>query len=157
MKCRRAKSSRGARLRGPSRQGKIQPPATPTPDEPAPEQSPAPRVPADPVAVLRIEGQTEATIHYSGTVSVGPYGSVTGDVHAMAVVVEGAVRGHIHATERLSIAATATVLGDLHAPRVAVARGATVRGNITMRPVPPPPSDLDELAVDSLLTASRQA
>jgi cytoskeletal protein CcmA (bactofilin family) len=107
--------------------------------------------------VLLINGQAEGCIHYSGTVSVGPNGSVVGDVYATAVVVEGAITGDIHATQALRIAATATLIGDMHAPRIAVARGARLCGKITMRPAQPAPSDLDDLGVDSLLSADRLA
>jgi cytoskeletal protein CcmA (bactofilin family) len=73
------------------------------------------------------------------------------------VFVEGAISGNVHATETLRIAASATIVGDLQSPRVAVARGAQLRGNITMRPGLTPPSDLDELAVDALLAGGRRA
>ena len=51
-----------------------------------------------------------------------------GDLHAAAIVVEGAVTGNVHAALALRIAASATVVGDMYAPRIAVARGAQLRG-----------------------------
>jgi len=108
-------------------------------------------------SLLRIDGHTEGAIHHSGTVSVGPQGTVIGEVCAAKVFVEGAISGNVHATETLRIAASATIVGDMHSPRVAVARGAQLRGNITMRPSLPAPSDLDELAVDTLLAGGQRA
>ena len=76
---------------------------------------------------------------------------------AYLACVEGAISGDIHAAETLRIASTATIVGDMYSPRVAVARGAQLRGNITMRPALLPPSDLDDGSVDILLSGGRQA
>ncbi len=159
MKCRRNKNSRGARLRGAAARA-----ARPTP-APAPVANPEPAPPAalpagavtDSAAVMHIEGPTEGSVRYAGTLSVGPLGAVVGDIYATVVIVEGAISGNVHAAQALRIAATASIVGDMHSPRIAVARGAQLRGNISMRAGGGPSSDLDELAVNTLLSGGRLA
>jgi cytoskeletal protein CcmA (bactofilin family) len=107
--------------------------------------------------VLRIDGLTEGSIHHAGAVAIGPHGSVIGDVYAAEVFVEGTINGNIQATQTLRIACSATVIGDMESPRVAVARGAQLQGNIAMGSRSPPPSDLDDRAVETLLTGGRLA
>ena len=157
MKCRRSKTSPGARLRG-GRAGAARPsPVTGDPRAQALPNAVSVSALADSASVLRIDGQTEGSVNYAGTVSVGPQGAVVGDIYATAVFVEGAISGDVHAAESLHIAASATIVGDMYAPRVAVVRGAQLRGNITMRPVLTPPSDLDDRTVDTLLSGGQQA
>lgn len=158
MKCRRSNSSRGSRLRGPANRTVAENPARGAHFSPSPPVTSAPvSAMPDSASVLYIDGHTEGSIQYAGTVSVGPHGAVVGDIHATAVIVEGAVKGHIHAAQTLRIAGSATIVGDMHSPRVAVVRGAQLRGNIRMRTAPMPPSDLDEPAVDTLLSGGRRA
>jgi cytoskeletal protein CcmA (bactofilin family) len=108
-------------------------------------------------SVLRIDGCTTGPIHHAGTVCVGARAALIGDIHAAHVVVEGSVSGNVQAAVMLDVAATATIVGDLQAPRIAVARGAQLRGNITMRAALLPPTDLDEMEVDDLLAGSQRA
>jgi hypothetical protein len=157
MKCRRNNDSRGARLRGAaSRASRHTSAAGPKGEPVAPTALPAGTL-TDSAAVLHVDGPTEGSIQYSGTVSVGPLGALVGDVYATMVLVAGAVSGDIHAAQALRIAATATIVGDLHSPRIAVARGAQLRGNIQMRSGGALPSDLDELGADALLSRGRSA
>jgi Polymer-forming cytoskeletal len=157
MKCRRSKSSRGSLLRGPGPKTTREPPAASKQRRQGPPAVPAPAHDAVPAVVLRIDGHSEGSIHHAGTVSVGPQGAVVGDIHATTIFVEGEITGNLLAALLLRVAAGAKIVGDLCAPRIAVARGAQLCGNITMRPRLSPPSDLDELAVDTLLTAGRLA
>jgi len=157
MKCRRSNSSRGSRLRGPAQPAVAETPAGEANLSPPPLASPTPSAMSGAAAVLRIDGHAEGSIQYAGTVSVGPHGAVVGDIHAAAVIVEGAVKGNIHAAQTLHIAGSATIVGDMNAPRVSVARGAQLRGNLRMRTDPTPPSELDEPGVDTLLSAGRRA
>jgi cytoskeletal protein CcmA (bactofilin family) len=115
MKCRRSKTSRGARLRelAAAKPRKVHAPA--------------------PASELRIDGLTQGAITYEGTVVVGAHGDVKGGITAAIIVVEGSVQGDLRATQTLRIAATGTVVGDLSSPRVAVARGARIQGRISTR------------------------
>jgi cytoskeletal protein CcmA (bactofilin family) len=107
--------------------------------------------------VLRIDGRCEGPIHHTATVTIGPHGAVAGAICAAVILVEGEISGNLTATKLLRVAASAKVVGDLCAPRIAVARGARLRGRITMRQGLKPPSDLDESAVDSLLSGAQTA
>ena len=157
MKCRRNKNSSGSRLRVDSARGTRPIPVTGEIGGPAAVRKGPGSEREGSAPVLRIDGHIERSIHHSGTVAVGPHAHLVGDIHASVVFVEGAISGNVRATESLHIAASATIVGDLHTPRVAVARGAQLRGNITMRPSLTPPSDLDALAVDTLLAGGRRA
>lgn len=157
MRCRRSKGSRGSPLRGPGAKTTREPTAARKPPRQAPPGVPAPGDEPVPAAVLRIDGRSEGSIHHAGTVSVGPHGAVLGDIHATTILVEGEITGNLLAARLVRVAASAKIVGDLCAPRIAVARGAQVRGNIRMRQGLAPPSDLDDTAVDALLTGGQLA
>jgi cytoskeletal protein CcmA (bactofilin family) len=125
---------------------------------PATAPGPAPGV-HDPSALpaeLKIDGQTEGSIHYAGTVRVGPQGAVTGEIHAQTIIVEGAIDGDLHASTAVCILAGARVTGDVKAPRLALLPGARLRGRITMKRGPEPESVLDDRGVEALLTRARR-
>lgn len=157
MKCRRSKNSRGARLRGST--------ASPTTQSVARARAKAPAAVgagtstgagASP-SLLRIDGPSKGSVEHNGTVIVGRKGAVTGNLSATIVVVEGQVEGDLQATLALRIAATARIAGDLAAPRVAVAKGASVRGRITtQRPSAAAAArkELEDSAVDALLAGA---
>jgi cytoskeletal protein CcmA (bactofilin family) len=157
MKCRRNKASRGARLR--SARANASPPAPVTDGHRGPTLANTPHESEtdNSASVLRIDGLTEGSIHHGGAVAIGPHGAVIGDIYAAEIFVEGAISGNIHATQTLRIACTAKVVGDMQSPRLAVARGAQLRGNIATGSHSTPPSDLDERAVDTLLAGGRLA
>jgi hypothetical protein len=153
MKCRRSKSSRGARLRGPSSRAPV--PVNSAND--ALELAPPPAVKVGSESVLRIDGHTNGPILYSGAVSVGPNAQVSGNISAVEIFVEGAISGNVRASRSLRIAAGAKIVGDMYSPRVSVARGAQLRGRMAMRGGLGPSSDLDDSAVDKMLSGGRLA
>ena len=86
---------------------------------------------------LIIEGQVEGKIELDdNTLTVGLHGQIRADVLAKTVIVLGTVKGNITATETINIRETATVEGELVAPRVGIAEGASVRGQIDVQPAP---------------------
>ena len=88
---------------------------------------------------LIIEGQVEGKIELDhNALTVGLHGQITADVLAKTVIVLGTVKGNITATETINIRETATVEGDLVAPRLGIAEGASVRGQIDVQPAPVP-------------------
>jgi cytoskeletal protein CcmA (bactofilin family) len=132
MKCRRSKTSRGARLRELAA-AKLR---KPTADAIAAKlrsadrtRAPAPATAA--ASELRIDGPTQGAITYEGTVVVGPNGEVKGGITATIIVVEGKVHGNLQAAQAVRLSASACVVGDLSAPRVAIARGARLQGRIS--------------------------
>ncbi len=105
-------------------------------------------------ADLTIEGQVEGEVMVSGEVTIEANGLCGASVKARAVVVRGAVRGDLTGEEAVRLEEGARVVGDLHAPRIAIAKGALVRGLVqtgsaaakapsgkghpAARPAPPP-------------------
>jgi cytoskeletal protein CcmA (bactofilin family) len=85
-------------------------------------------------------------------VRIGAQGAFFGTIRAIIVAVEGKITGDVHADKAIRLAATARVHGDLYAPRIAVARGAQVRGQISTNRGPDPVTAPDEIAVSQLLT-----
>ncbi len=150
MKCRRKNTSRGSRLRG---SGSGATPQTPVSSAPGPQQhTPLCADATGSVSVLRIDAHTEGSIQYSGAVAVGPNGYVIGDIYAAEIFVEGSISGNVCATRTLRVAGSAKIVGDMQSPRVAVARGAQLRGNIATQGGLGPPSNLDDSAVNALLS-----
>ena len=133
MKCRRSKTSRGARLRAIAAAKLRKAPRRRCLAEPARMRAASLGCPPHTVSELRIDGPTQGAIRYEGTVVVGPHGEVKGGITATAIVVEGNVHGDLQAAQALRIAASGSVVGDLSAPRIAVARGARIQGRISTR------------------------
>jgi len=79
---------------------------------------------------LSILGRVEGDIAVQGEVTIEPEGLVAANVAGQRVVVRGAVKGSITADEAIRLEEGARVVGDLRAPRVAVTRGALVRGYV---------------------------
>jgi cytoskeletal protein CcmA (bactofilin family) len=104
---------------------------------------------------MRIDARIQGPVHYSGKVTVGPDGAVIGNLYAATIIVEGEVVGDIHAEEALRIAASARIVGNMASPKLAVARGAQLRGSILMQSAVAPAVDLDERAVDVMLSGHR--
>ena len=144
MKCRRSKTSRGARLRELAA-AKLRKAA----------QHPEGHAPAT-ASELRIDGPTHGAIKYAGTVVVGPQGEVKGGITAAAIVVEGKVHGDLQAAQTLRISASGCVVGDLSSPRIAVARGARIRGRISTRggQLMASAAELDDYRVAELLAGA---
>jgi cytoskeletal protein CcmA (bactofilin family) len=79
-----------------------------------------------------VEGHLEGKIRVGSNVRVGLSGSVEGDVEARGVTVLGRVRGQILASERAELASSATLEGSVQAPKILIAEGAQLDGNVTM-------------------------
>jgi cytoskeletal protein CcmA (bactofilin family) len=61
---------------------------------------------------------------------VAPGARIRGNIVARAVVVHGEVLGTITADRRVEVGDTGSVDGDIVAPRMAVAEGASLRGQL---------------------------
>jgi cytoskeletal protein CcmA (bactofilin family) len=55
-----------------------------------------------------------------------------GEVHAISAVIAGTISGAILVSEKIEIAATAVIRGRVSARRIAMARGATVEGELAV-------------------------
>jgi predicted acyltransferase (DUF342 family)/ribosomal protein S27AE len=60
--------------------------------------------------------------------------TVTGDIHAGEIVVSGVVRGNLKAFVRVKLESTAKVFGMIEAPSIDLENGATVQGDLKIRP-----------------------
>jgi len=77
---------------------------------------------------LSVEGHVEGEIAIAGEVTIEAAGLVGANVAARVITVRGAVRGDLVAEEVVRLEEGARVVGDLRAPRIAIAKGALVRG-----------------------------
>jgi cytoskeletal protein CcmA (bactofilin family) len=80
---------------------------------------------------LRIDGKVD------GTIEVGDYGLIIGasaaikaDLVARSVLISGTVTGNVTASDRVDVHATGSVEGDITTPRLVLADGAVVKGNV---------------------------
>jgi len=81
---------------------------------------------------LRIQGYVEGTIHLSEALIVEATGVVVADVRARDVVIAGIIVGDVLAGGRVVLQAGARVVGNITAPRVSIAAGAALRGQVSM-------------------------
>ena len=79
-----------------------------------------------------VNGRLEGTIRVDRKVSIGPEGTVQGEIHARQVVVGGRVNGDVHASERAELTSSAVVEGGVHAPKVVISEGARLEGRVAM-------------------------
>lgn len=79
---------------------------------------------------LEILGRLEGDVSVTGDVVVGESGAVRGDVSGNRISVHGAVQGALRGREAVLIERGGKVIGDLTAPRIGIAGGALVRGNV---------------------------
>lgn len=83
---------------------------------------------------LRIDGKVDGTIEvgHHGLI-VGSSAAIRADLSARSILISGVVVGNVTATERVDLQPSASVEGDISAPRLAMAEGAVVRGNVDAR------------------------
>jgi cytoskeletal protein CcmA (bactofilin family) len=87
---------------------------------------------------LEISGRVEGDVQVTGDVAIGETGAVLGNVSGASISVQGAVQGDLHGTEAVLIERGGKVVGDLSAPRIGIASGALVRGNVRTETEPLP-------------------
>lgn len=85
---------------------------------------------------LILLGRVEGTITHTSAVTVGPGGTVIGDIEARVVTVKGTVEGDIEATELVVVTPTGCVFGNIAAPRVGIVEGASFTGSVRMTVAP---------------------
>jgi cytoskeletal protein CcmA (bactofilin family) len=79
---------------------------------------------------LAIVGRVEGDVAVDGEVTVESEGLVAANVTGRRVIIRGAVKGDVVAEETVRLEEGARVVGDIRAPRVAITRGALVRGYV---------------------------
>ena len=81
---------------------------------------------------LQIDGRFEGEIQTKDQLIVGETGKVKTDILARKVIVGGTVIGNIEAGEEVSLLSTGRVLGNIRAPKVNIAEGVVVKGEISI-------------------------
>jgi cytoskeletal protein CcmA (bactofilin family) len=79
---------------------------------------------------LMLGGSVQGDGNVRGELSISPDAEWVGEVHAISAVIAGRITGAISVTERIEIAATAVIRGRVSARSIAMARGATIDGDI---------------------------
>lgn len=84
--------------------------------------------------VVKIEGTVQGTVRAGTQLLVAPGALIRGDVFAAEVVAGGEIHGAVSADQRVEIQAGATIHGDIRTPRIHIADGGRVNGQIAMEP-----------------------
>lgn len=80
---------------------------------------------------IQVDGRIEGTLEVQGEVSVGPSGSVLGQLVADQLAVGGAVQGKIHVREQLRVLSSGSVRGEVRYGTLQVDRGGVIDGTTT--------------------------
>lgn len=83
---------------------------------------------------VRVDGKFEGKLATKGKLHVGKGAEIKAEVNVGNVTVEGQVKGNIAAAEKCEVSSTAQIYGDIRAPRLTVAEGATLVGNMNITP-----------------------
>jgi cytoskeletal protein CcmA (bactofilin family) len=81
---------------------------------------------------LMLGGTVQGDGQVDGELSISAGAHWLGEVHATSAVVAGQVTGAIIVSERIEIAASAVIRGRISARSIAMARGATIDGDVTV-------------------------
>jgi cytoskeletal protein CcmA (bactofilin family) len=79
---------------------------------------------------LEILGRVEGDVTVDGDVLLGEAAAVRGNVSGAQLTVSGAVQGDLRGTEAVLVQNGARVVGEIIAPRIGIADGGLVRGNV---------------------------
>jgi len=83
---------------------------------------------------MRIEGKFDGKITSKGRLIVGKTAHVSGELAVAHAGLEGQFKGNVVASERVELTGSAQVTGDIRSPRLVVAEGATLVGNVVISP-----------------------
>ena len=78
---------------------------------------------------VQIDGQIDGTLVAEGHVSVGPTGSILGEVYAEELAVGGKVEGKVNVKNHLHIAPGGTARGEMRYGSLQVDRGGVIDGS----------------------------
>jgi cytoskeletal protein CcmA (bactofilin family) len=78
---------------------------------------------------VQVDGQIDGTLIAEGHVSVGPSGSIVGEVVADQLAVGGRVEGKVNVREHLHIAPGGSARGDVRYGTLQVDRGGVIDGS----------------------------
>ena len=78
---------------------------------------------------LVIDGEVKGNIDSTGTLTIGKYAHIRGDIKTKSATVQGTVEGDIVASERCELQSGCSFHGDIEAPRLVVNEDATFVGS----------------------------
>lgn len=81
---------------------------------------------------LVIQGTVKGKISLKKRLFVEASGTVEADIETEEVEVSGQVTGNITASEKVELKTQCRVVGNIKAPRILIADGSSLRGNIDM-------------------------
>lgn len=81
---------------------------------------------------LEIRGRVDGEVDIQGDLTLAEGAMARASLSGARVTIGGAVVGDVTATDAIVLEATARVVGNLTAPRIAVALGAQLRGDLDM-------------------------
>ncbi len=81
---------------------------------------------------VKVDGNLKGDVKISGTLVVGPDGSMTGDIKAEEIIVFGSINGNIEARE-LEIKSTGTVSGEALIETLVSEAGGVMKANCQMK------------------------
>jgi cytoskeletal protein CcmA (bactofilin family) len=79
-----------------------------------------------------IDSEFHGALTTDGTITVGPAGSVQGDIQAREVIIEGAVVGNVAARRQLIVKANARLHGDIETACLEIEKHAFFQGSTSM-------------------------
>jgi cytoskeletal protein CcmA (bactofilin family) len=85
----------------------------------------------DPVN-LRINGSFEGKLDTRGNLTIGENAKVKASIFGDKIIVAGKVTGDIQASQSVSIIPPAVIHGNISTPRLSIAEGAILEGQISM-------------------------
>jgi cytoskeletal protein CcmA (bactofilin family) len=82
---------------------------------------------------LIVMGKLEGEFDLNGELVIAPPAVLNGEIKAVSVTVSGSVTGNLSAREKIHLEKSAVVNGRLNTPRLSVAEGASLNGDIEMK------------------------
>ena len=80
---------------------------------------------------LTIDGHVVGSIELGDhSLTIGPSSTIKADLVAKNVTISGAVTGNVRAREQVDLRPTGSVVGDIVAPRLVMAEGAVIAGQV---------------------------
>ncbi|MDK9698661.1 MAG: polymer-forming cytoskeletal protein [bacterium] len=77
---------------------------------------------------MRLDGRVHGQVNVTETLTVGPNGTVEGNVQVKSVIVGGKVIGSVSASDKITLNSTAAMNGDLVCAKLVIEEGAVFEG-----------------------------
>jgi cytoskeletal protein CcmA (bactofilin family) len=81
---------------------------------------------------LTVRGTVKGRIALRASLFVEASGTVEADIETENVEISGNVTGNIHSAEKVELKTDGRMVGDIKAPRILIADGAVLKGNVDM-------------------------